>query len=369
MTLFFGELILAGERRLRRGRNPSLDKEFLSGGRMADALWQAAISPSRNNRTIGAAYAGAAALCIAAQHPFSTLAARKLSAAQFICVTQFALVVATLIALLSGKTRSDFWKLVTDLSSIGKVLLLTLLGLAGVLAYELGLSDANPILIAAVLNLEPFWAAIVARAFTGKGLPTSLLIFVGCFAVAFTGALMIAWSQAAASDASPLQSLAKAAAHAGWLFAIPVPVLYALSGTFVGKWFPRFDESASLAAIFAASALILIPGTAGISYLRSETLPDAGALSAVLLLMIGTFVSAALGRVIYQKALTATSNDNGYVSVFLLAIPAITCLLSAPMSLWIPELKFVFDSSFLVGMVLVAAPLLAFAFATSRSSA
>jgi len=85
--------------------------------------------------------------------------------------------------------------------------------------------------------------------------------------------------------------------------------------------------------------------------------------------MIGTFVSAALGRFIYQKALTATSNDNGYVSVFLLAIPAITCLLSAPMSLWIPELKFVFDSCFLVGMVLVAAPLLAFALAMSRSSA
>jgi drug/metabolite transporter (DMT)-like permease len=283
-------------------------------------------------------------------------------------VTQFALVIATIIVLFSGKTRSDFWKLVTDLSSVSKLLLLALLGLAGVLAYEISLSDANPILIAAVLNLEPFWAAIVSRLFTGKGLPTSKLIFISCFAVAFAGALMIAWSQAAASDAAPFQSLAKAAAHGGWLFAIPVPIFYALSGTFVGKWFPGSDESAPLAAIFAASALVLIPSTAVISYLRSEGAPNASALPAVLLLMIGTFVSAALGRFVYQKALTATSNDNGYISVFLLAIPAITCLLSAPMSLWIPELKFVFDASFWVGMVLVAVPILAFTLATSRAS-
>lgn len=351
-------------------RNPSLHQALQKRrGRQVDRHRRAAISPSGNSKAIGAAYAMAAALCIAVQHPFSTLAARKLSASQFVCVTQFALVIATVIALLSGKTRSDFRKIVTSLSSASKVLALCLLGLAGVLAYEISLSDANPILIAAVLNLEPFWAAIVSRMFTGKGLPTSKLIFVGCFAVAFVGALMIAWSQAAASDASPLQSLAKAAAHGGWLFAIPVPIFYALSGTLVGKWFPRFDESAPLAAIFAMSALVLIPSTAVISNARSEGAPDASALPAALLLIIGTFVSAALGRFVYQKALTATSNDNGYVSVFLLAIPAITCLLSAPMSLWIPELKFVFDTSFLVGMVLVAAPILAFTIAAARSSA
>ena len=74
-------------------------------------------------------------------------------------------------------------------------------------------------------------------------------------AIAFTGALMIAWSQAPASDASPLQSLAEERRTPDGFLRSPCQFFYALSGTFVGKWFPRFDESASLAAIFAASAL------------------------------------------------------------------------------------------------------------------
>jgi drug/metabolite transporter (DMT)-like permease len=70
--------------------------------------------------------------------------------------------------------RKDSFRILEDSYgplSIGKVVLLALLGLAGVLAYEISLSDANPTLIAAVLNLDPFWAALVSRMFVGKGLP------------------------------------------------------------------------------------------------------------------------------------------------------------------------------------------------------
>jgi drug/metabolite transporter (DMT)-like permease len=306
----------------------------------------------------------AAAICIAAQHPFSTVAARSLSASQFICVTQFVLVGATLIALARERTRSDFWRIATNLSSMRRLLLLALLGLAGVLAYEFSLNDASPIIIAAVLNLEPFWAAIVARFFAGKRLPTSLFVFLSCFLVGFAGALTIAWSQMAGGDLSPVHSLAQALTHGAWLLALPVPIFYALSGTLVGKWFPRVEETASLSAIFAFSALILIPATIVISYFRSEGLPKADQAPAILLLLVGTFISAAAGRFIYQKALTVTSNDNAYVSLFLLSIPAITCLLAAPMSVWIPELKFALNATFAIGMVLVAAPLFAFAAAT-----
>ena len=48
-------------------------------------------------------------------------------------------------------------------------------------------------------------------------------------------------------------------------------------------------------------------------------------LSAISLLLIGTIIAAAAGRVMYQMALTATNNDNGFVSMFLLLVPGVTC--------------------------------------------
>ena len=67
-----------------------------------------------------------------------------------------------------------------------------------------------------------------------------------------------------------------------------------------------------------------------------------------------------VGRGLYQRALTITDNNNGFVSVFFLLIPAFTCLLSLGMSPWIKELKFPVGPLFFLGLGLVAAPILVF---------
>jgi hypothetical protein len=61
-----------------------------------------------------------------------------------------------------------------------------------------------------------------------------------------------------------------------------------------------------------------------------------------------------------KKALTVTDNNNGFVSIFFLLIPAFTCLLSLWMSRWISELKFTVGPLFFLGLGLIAAPILVF---------
>jgi hypothetical protein len=74
---------------------------------------------------------------------------------------------------------------------------------------------------------------------------------------------------------------------------------------------------------------------------------------AVLLLLVGTLAGSAAGRVFYQMALTATKNDNGYVTMFFLLIPALSALTAFMLSRWIPGLRFVPSVMFFVGMALV----------------
>jgi hypothetical protein len=72
---------------------------------------------------------------------------------------------------------------------------------------------------------------------------------------------------------------------------------------------------------------------------------------------------------VYQKALTITDNNNGFVSMFLLLIPAVTCLISLGMSPWIKELSFTVSPVFFVGMVLIAAPILIYSWQSLRAKA
>jgi hypothetical protein len=118
--------------------------------------------------------------------------------------------------------------------------------------------------------------------------------------------------------------------------------------------------------MFVVSAANLIPSALFVSHLRSEFLTNPAELPAISLLLIGTLVAAAAGRVVYQMALTATNNDNGFVSMFLLLAPAITCL-SIPMSLWLLDLNFIAGPVFFLGLSLIAAPLLVFSFQSWRS--
>jgi hypothetical protein len=56
-------------------------------------------------------------------------------------------------------------------------------------------------------------------------------------------------------------------------------------------------------------------------------------------------------------ALTATKDDNGYVTMFFLLIPAFSALISLMLSPWIPGLQFVPRPMFFIGMALVTIPL------------
>jgi hypothetical protein len=89
-----------------------------------------------------------------------------------------------------------------------------------------------------------------------------------------------------------------------------------LSGTLVRKWFSKFEEAASVAVLFVLSAVILIPSMLFLSGLRSESYTNAADLPAITLLLLGTVLAAAAGRVVYHMALTARNNDNGFVSLF-----------------------------------------------------
>ena len=79
--------------------------------------------------------------------------------------------------------------------NLGKFVVLFAIGLCGLLLYDIGLGGAHPIITAAVLNLSPFWAALVARVVSKRRLAVSPLFFSLCFVIAFAGATMVAWSQ------------------------------------------------------------------------------------------------------------------------------------------------------------------------------
>jgi drug/metabolite transporter (DMT)-like permease len=261
---------------------------------------------------------------------------------------------------LSAESRRDFIALLSDVRNLGKLAVLFVVGLCGLFLYNIGLSSAHPIITAAVLNLSPFWAALVALIISRKAIPVSPPVFFGCFAVAFVGAMTVAWSQIDGSNEALLRDLAESIFHSRWAYAIPMPVFFALSGTLVGKWFSQYDEAATIAANFLVSAFILIPATLFISYLHADVGIGEQKMSAILLLLLGTLAAAAAGRVFYQVALTTTNNDNGFVTMFFLLVPALSSLISIPLSWWIVDLRVYSGPLFFCGLALITVPLLLF---------
>ena len=313
----------------------------------------------------GALYSLATAGLLATQHPFSILGAKHLSFAKFIFFTELVLLLSVPFMILSRDARRDFRALISSFSHLLKFLVLLGIGLLGVLLYNVGLGKAHPVVIAAILNLAPFWAALVALVVAKKTISTSWLVFFGCLLVAFAGAMMIAISQSGDKPIS-FENLSLPSLSGPWIYAIPVPMLYALSGSLIGKWFSNYDDSATIAVTFATAAAALIPASLIYAYAHSDLEIGADAIPAVILLMLGTAMGVALGRVLYQVALTVTGNDNGFVSMFFLLVPAVTALLSLAMSRWIPDLKFTVGPLFCLGLVVVAAPIFLFSWQSWR---
>ncbi|MDE3177374.1 MAG: hypothetical protein KGM15_14825 [Pseudomonadota bacterium] len=313
------------------------------------------------NHRLGALLAISTACLLATQEPLSFLAARRLDSEQFVLITQVSLLISIPLLLLKPQARRDFAAIFATPSMYGKLAVIFALGLTGLLLYRVGLNGAHPIIIAAIFNLSPFWAALVARVVMGVRIPVAAPTFFGCLAAAFFGAMAVAWSQlASAPGGDLLDSFFKGS----WVFAIPIPILSALNGTLIGKWFSPYDEAAAIGANFLAPATVLIP-------LTTYQLAERGGLvftqaPAILLMMLGTIVAASIGRVLYQVALTVTGYDNGFVTMFFLLVPAMTGLISLPMSWAIPELTFFLNPFYFAGLALIATALALFSFKAWR---
>ena len=80
--------------------------------------------------------------------------------------------------------------------------------------------------VSAILNLSPFWAALVARFVVNKPIPVSAPFFFTCLLVAFAGVLTIAWSQSDPGQAS-FKRFSKDVLHGRAACALPVPALTA----------------------------------------------------------------------------------------------------------------------------------------------
>ena len=273
-------------------------------------------------------------------------------------LTQVALLISIPLLTARATSRRDLIALLGNPANYGRLAAIFAVGMIGLSLFKLGLSHAHPIIISAIINLQPFWAALVALLIARVPIPVSPAIFFGCLISAFLGAMTVAWSQVGEADRPEFRQLAESALHGTWLYAIPVPICTALGGTLVCKWFASYDEFAAIATNFLVSAFVLIPVTGFILYRRSEL--HFGPVFPVVLMMTGTIVAASVGRVLYQIALSATGNDNGFVTMFFLLIPALTALISLPLSWWIPDLHFAVSLMFYVGLAVVTASLLFF---------
>ena len=324
-------------------------------------------STSSINYQLGSLYSVITAFLYATQEPFSFPAARHLNTLQFVALTQISLLVSIPLLLSRPTSRRDFVALFRKPINYGYLAVIFAIGMTGLLLYNFGLSNAHPIIISAILNLSPFWAALVALVLASVPIPISGATFFGCFAGAFTGAMAVAWSQFADAGMSTIGQLADNFVHGSWVYAIPVPLCSALGGTLVGKWLASYDESAAIAANFLTANVILIPGCLAILYWRNELNFDQ--LEPVLLMIFGTIVAASVGRVMYQVALTITGGDNGFVTMFLNLVPALTALISLALSHWIADEHFAINPPFFHGSAVIAASLVLFSLKSWRQPA
>ena len=323
-------------------------------------------APTINYR-LGSLYAVITAFLYATQEPFSFPAAKHLSTLQFVCLTQIALLVSVPLLMSRQPGRRDLVALLRKPANYGYLAVIFAIGMSGLLLYNLGLSNAHPIIISAILNLSPFWAALVALLISRVPIPISPAIFFGCFAGAFIGAMAVAWSQLSDASKPTFDELADNFVHGSWVYAIPVPLCSALGGTLVGKWFAKYNESAAVAANFLFANIILIPSCLVVLYSRGELNFDQ--LQVMILMIVGTILASSVGRVFYQISLTVTGGDNGFVAMFWNLVPALTALVSLILSRWIADEHFAINPTFVVGSLVIGSALLLFSLESWRRPA
>jgi drug/metabolite transporter (DMT)-like permease len=184
----------------------------------------------RNNYRLGSLLSLTTALLLATQEPFSALAAKHLNFVQFVFLTQCALLLSVPFLTISRSSRRDFITVLKDYTGYWKLVVVFLIGMSGLTLYNLGLGKTHPIIIAAILNLSPFWAALVALLISRKRIAVPLTIFYGCLVGAFFGAMAVAWSQMGGDEKPSIGELIDNIRHGSWFYAIPIPLLSALGG-------------------------------------------------------------------------------------------------------------------------------------------
>ena len=127
----------------------------------------------RINYKLGSLYAVVTALLLSVQEPFSFLAAKRLSVTQFVFLTQVALLMSIPLLMVRERSRRDLMSLLGNGASYGKLGVLFLIGMLGLLLFKLALSNAHPIIISAIINLQPFFAALVALLIARVPIPVS----------------------------------------------------------------------------------------------------------------------------------------------------------------------------------------------------
>src|SRR6202044_1429837 len=133
----------------------------------------------------GTSYAIATALLMSFQAPFSAFAARALCSLNFMAFTQLALLFSIPLLILRADSRRDFVAILFRVRNWPKLAVIFLIGVAGLKLYNIGLSSTHPIITAAVLNLSPFWAALVAFLVSRRPMSESPFAFFTSFLVAF----------------------------------------------------------------------------------------------------------------------------------------------------------------------------------------
>jgi drug/metabolite transporter (DMT)-like permease len=344
---------------------PAKASKWTSGVALDATEKEKAALMTKPNYRLGGAYALGTAVLLSTQEPLSSLAAQHLNTVGFVWVSQVSLALSIPLLLLRRKSRQDFVALLRNRANLGPLAAIFAIGMSGLLLYNLGLATTHPIIIAAVLNLSPFWAALVALWVSKVPIPARPLTFFACLAFAFIGAMAVAWSQIGPEAA--MRGLSESLLRGGWIYAVPIPILSALNGTLIARWFSRYDESAAIAANFLAPAVVLIPITSIVLLLQTAG-PDTLRVEAVALMMFGTVVAASIGRVLYQIALTVTRADNGFVTMFFLLVPVLTGLMSYALSPWLPNLKFSADGLYFIGLGLIGASLLVFSWRARRGA-
>ena len=248
----------------------------------------------------GTLYALTTAALLALQAPCAAPAARTLNSPDLMALTQIALLFSVPLLIVHREGQRDFAAILLDVREWPKLAVVSLVGATGLAFYNIGLSSTHPIITAAILNLAPFWGAVVAFVISKRSMPVPPLMFAGCFAAAFCGAMTIAWSQIEIERNVLARDAIESFLHSRWIYALPAPLFLTLGGTLVFKWFSQFEEPAVIAANFMVSSLFLIPIALVASDLgRLFHLSEQSA-AAILLLVFGTLASLAAGRVFFS---------------------------------------------------------------------